>query len=310
VAEVEKSGEFVLLYDAGKKQEESEKLVPTSTPVLHRSICVTDVSYVLHISRVTSDLVWVCDDSNLVLTDTTGVALHHVTDVSSGYGVHTVGRSGELIYIDSNYDVKQLSVENETTTTLLQGTFPWEASCVYCSPTNGDLFLGIKNVDENNPYRYGIVYQFNSTGQQLIQTIQNDNTGLTLYNVPKYITKNRNGDVIVSDCDTVVVTECWGRHRFSYSGPPSATSFLPGGICTDTLSHILVCDRNSHTVQMIDKDGHFLSLLLTSQHKLNIPLSLNYDDKISHLWVGSEDSNMVSVYRYMERGHSRTGKYY
>ena len=136
-----------------------------------------------------------------------------------------------------------------------------------------------------------------------VQTIQHDNTGHEMYRYPQYITENRNRDIIVSDLDRgVVVTERGGRHRFSYTGPPSGSRLLPRGICTDALSHILVCDVNTHTVQMIDKDGHFLSLLLTpQQHGIDRPHSLNYDDKTHLLWVGSLYNNTVCVYRYIQR---------
>jgi hypothetical protein len=143
---------------------------------------------------------------------------------------------------------------------------------------------------------------------QPVLTIQHDNTGHSLYGLPCYITENRNSDIIVSDYDRVVVTERRGRHRFSYTGPPSGSRLYPQGVCTDALSHILLCDDN--TVQMIDKDGHFLSLLLTpQQHGIYEPHSLNYDDKTHLLWVGSLDNNTVHVYRYIQRRQSVTGKY-
>jgi hypothetical protein len=143
-----------------------------------------------------------------------------------------------------------------------------------------------------------------------VLSIQHNNTGHALYKLPCYITENRNTDVIVSDEDRgVVVTERGGRHRFSYKGPPSGSGLSPHGICTDALSHILVCDDNTDTVHMIDKDGHFLSMLLTEQHGIYWAYSLNYDDKTHLLWVGSLDNNTVCAYRYIQRRYSLTGKY-
>ena len=147
-------------------------------------------------------------------------------------------------------------------------------------------------------YREGKITRYNSTGQQVL-TIQHNNTGHNLYSLPRYITENRNGDIIVSDWLRVVVTERGGRHRFSYTRPPSGSPLSPRGICTDALSHILVCDAITHTVQMIDKDGHFLSLLLTEQHGRYRPWGLNYDDKTHLLWVGSEFTDTVRVYIYI-----------
>ncbi|XP_056006941.1 uncharacterized protein LOC130050720 [Ostrea edulis] len=292
----------------GKRQvgiDECVKLM--STPVLHTSVCVTGVSDVLHISRVKSDRVWVSDDEdNFILTDTTGDTIHRVTDIITLYvggGLHTVNSSGELIYIDSELDINKLSTDNHTITRLLQCTSPWYPRCVYCSLSTGDLMVGMWNTDT------GKVTRYNSSGQHIL-TIQHDNTGHTMYSRPRYITENNNGDIIVSEWITinrgaVVGTERGGRHRFSYTGPPSGSSLDPRGICTDALSHILVCDVKTDTVQIIDKDGHFLSLLLT-QHGINKPFSLNYDDKTHLLWVGSLTTNTVSVYRYLQRRYSLT----
>ncbi|XP_056003848.1 uncharacterized protein LOC130049808 [Ostrea edulis] len=295
----------------GKRQvgiDECVKLM--STPVLHTSVCVTGVCYVVHISRVMSDRVWVSGyDNNLILTDTTGDTIHRVTDRTTpwyGGGVHTVNSSGELIYIDRKLNINKLSVDNHTVTTQIEYTSPWKPECVYCSPSTGDLMVGMWNYKT----RTGKVTRYNSSGQHIL-TIQHDNKHHTVYSVPRYITENTNGDIIVSDwiiynCGAVVVTERGGRHRFSYTGPPSGSSLDPHGICTDALSHILVYDYNTYTVQMIDKDGHFLSLLLTPQHGINFPLGLNYDDKTHLLWVGSFDTNTVSVYRYLQRRYSLT----
>jgi hypothetical protein len=287
----------------GKRQvgiEECVKLM--STPVQHASVCVTGVSGVVHISRVTSDRVWVNDYYNLILTDTTGVTIHRVTGISSFYtvGVHTVNSGGELIYIDSKDNINKLSTDNTTVTTLLEDTSPWRPRCVYCSPTTGQLMVGVWMRNRGTDTGKVTVY---SDQLQPVLTIQHDNTGHSLYEAPYYITENRNSDIIVSDWYRgVVVTERGGRHRFSYTGPPSGSRLTPQGICTDALSHILVCDDKTHTVQMIDKDGHFLCLLLTpQQHGIYRPQGLNYDDKTHLLWVGSWYNNRVHVYRYIQR---------
>ncbi|XP_056006604.1 uncharacterized protein LOC125662239 [Ostrea edulis] len=290
----------------GKRQVGIDECVKlTSTPVLHTSVCVTGVSCVLHISPVTSDRLWVCDWFNSILTDTTGVTIHRVTGISPGFGVHTVDSSDELIYIDSDYNINKLSIENGSDTTLLANTSPWRPECVYFSPFTGDLMIGMYNYKTDTAK----ITRYNSSGHHTL-TIQYDNTGHTLYSHPHFITENKNGDIIVSDWinynrGAVVVTECWGRYRFSYTGPPSGSSLSPLGICTDVLSHILVCDDNTHTVQMIDKDGHFLSLLLTQPNGIDKPYSLDYDNKTHLLWVGSY--NTLSVYRYIQRRHSLTG---
>lgn len=114
--------------------------------------------------------------------------------------------------------------------------------------------------------RTGKVTRYNQT-----QTIQQDNKGLAVYRSPSYITENNHGDVVVSDCilsGAVVVTDRKGIYRFFYTGHPSGLKLSPGGICTDTLSHILECDDIKNTVQMIKSDGQFLSKLLEKSQEM------------------------------------------
>nr|XP_034319649.1 uncharacterized protein LOC105342260 isoform X7 [Crassostrea gigas]XP_034319652.1 uncharacterized protein LOC105342260 isoform X7 [Crassostrea gigas] len=280
----------------------------TSGAELHQSLTLTGVYVCSHISCVTSDRVWVSDFNNLMLTDTTGVPLHRVQDSWSGLytGSHTVNSESELIYIDRDYNINKLSKDMKTTTTFIERTdSTWDPRCVYWSPSTGDLLVGMCNYDTET----GKVTRYNQSGL-LTQTIQYHNTGRGLYSDPLYITENNNGDVVVSDYEpgAVVVTERGGRHRFSYTGPPSGSGLEPRGICTDALSHILVCDNITKTVQMINKDGQFLSHLLTESQEMGLKCGLGYDVNTHRLWVGSLD-NKVCVYRYINRQDALTDEH-
>uniref|UniRef100_K1RWT6 Uncharacterized protein n=1 Tax=Magallana gigas TaxID=29159 RepID=K1RWT6_MAGGI len=225
-----------------------------SPPELLHSHTLTGVEYCGHISCVTSDWVWVSDGNNLILTDTTGDLVHRVEDSRSGLhcrGFHTVNSESELIYIHRKHKINKLSKDMKTTITFIKRTYTtWRPQCLYWSPSTGDLLVGMCYIHTGTAK----VTRYNQSGQ-LTRTIQHDNTGRGLYRYPHYITENNNGDVVVSDRRAVVVTEPGGRHRFSYTGPPSGLGLEPGGICTDALSHILVYDGRTKTVQMLDKDG-------------------------------------------------------
>ncbi|XP_062579378.1 uncharacterized protein LOC134241230 isoform X2 [Saccostrea cucullata] len=266
--------------------------------VLQKSLTVSGVSQCRHISRVSSDWVWISDyEGNLILTNTTGDTLDSVTGLYQygGYGLHTVTRDGAVIYVDSDGNIIKLSTD-KVQTTVIPYKSPWRPLCVYSSPSTGDLLVGMSDV------LTGQVNRYNNTGKH-IQTIQHDNTGLGLYNDPRYIIENRNGDVIVSDIDRgVVVTDSTGRHRFTYTGHPSGSQLLPRGICTDALSHILVCDRTTHTVHIIDQDGLYLTQIDTEQHGIYKPWSLSYDCDTQLLWVGSWTNNTVNIYRLINGG--------
>eukprot|EP00105_Crassostrea_gigas_P016097 XP_011433348.2 PREDICTED: uncharacterized protein LOC105332434 [Crassostrea gigas] len=189
----------------------------------------------------------------------------------------------------------------------------WRPRCVYWSPSTGDLLVGMRYKKKYRGYLLidtSKVIRYNQSGQ-LTQTIQHDNTGQGLYSKPNYITENNNGDVVVSVSSAVVVTERGGRYRFSYRGHLSESVLRPRGICTDALSHILVCDVEAKTVQMLDKDGQFLSHLMTESQEMGEPWSLSYDVNTHRLWVGSgsRDNNKVCVYRYITRQDALTDEH-
>lgn len=146
------------------------------------------------------------------------------------------------------------------------------------------------------------INRYHSFGE-LVQTIQHDNKGNDLYIGPRYITENNNGDVVVSDkCwkNGVVVTESEGRHRFTFSEDPYGYDISPKGVCTYVMSHILVCVL--HKVMILDKDGVFLSYILSMQLEIMIETnSLSFDSNTHCLWVGSVRSDTIRVFNYLKR---------
>nr|XP_022287992.1 uncharacterized protein LOC111100415 [Crassostrea virginica]XP_022287993.1 uncharacterized protein LOC111100415 [Crassostrea virginica]XP_022287995.1 uncharacterized protein LOC111100415 [Crassostrea virginica] len=275
-----------------------------SSPVVQKSLSVTGVEECDHISCVTPDRVWVSDVNNLILTDTaTGKQLHSVEhSLDSGTGIHTVNCKSELIYIDKEFNIIKLCNEMKTTTTLIKHTDKtWRPYCVYCSPSSGDLLVGMCREDTNT----GKVMRYDNTGKYKQTIPHDDNTPHTLYKLPRFITENNNGDVLVSDPSrgAVVVTSGEGVHRFSYTGPPSGSRLWPRGICTDVMSHILVSDHNTDTVQMLDRDGQFLSYVFTRQTPgmYYPPYGLSYDVTTHAVWVGSIRNNTMSVCQYINR---------
>ena len=286
-----------------KLQIGNHDLLLTFSPMLQKYLA--DDCDCKHFSHQTSDLVWISDEKNITLRDTAkGSKLYSVLHSSVTWGgIHTVNNNGEFVYIENNSNINIIK-ESKTPTTFITNTdSTWEPRCVYCSPSSGDLLVGMCGKHTH----VGKVMRYNSAGI-LTQTIQEGKTSLTLYSDPRYITENNNGDVVVSDTwpgKAVVVTSYEGKHRFSYRGPPSGSELDPYGACTDVLSHILVCDNATDTVQMLNKDGEFLSYLLTREAVSN-PRSLSYDMSTHQLWVVSSDK--VCVYRYLDRLLGFAGK--
>lgn len=270
-------------------------------PIPVRSFQMVDINRGCHITGVTPGLVWISDyKHNLILTEVGDKphTVHRVHDDCWGLGVHAVTGGGDLIYIDRRSSIKKLSADCQTYQTLFKIKEDWRPRCIYSSHFNEDLLVGMW---KNSKEKKARVVRFDISGVELQDS---DNTKRTLYQYPAYITENLNGDVIVADLDkhALIVTDLEGNYRFSYSGPPPECELDPRGVCTDGLGHILVCDWTTRSVQMIDKDGHFLSSLMTSgpSYTNKPPYGLWYDDKSHLLWVGYDNSNRITVFEYLE----------
>lgn len=321
----------------GKRHARNELLL-TMMPstVFQKFLKVKDVKCTCHISCVTKDRVWTGDyDNNIILTNTaTGDILYSVQNALRSFsGIHTVNHEGELLYVDEDYNVKKITKDMENIN-FIRTESEWLPRCLYCSPDTGEVMVGMyafityeekvvlgTNTTSTEKVVFdkrkktvtsGQIVRHSKTGQRIQTLVQGKPTN-TLYKDPIYITENSNGDVVVSDLfrgrGAVVVTSRKGKHRFSYTGLPLRLRLSPRGICTDALSHILVCDINTDSIHMLDRDGQFLAYLLI-QHQPGIykPSGLSYDFTTHRLWVGSGNNSIVSVYRYIERHTGLTGK--
>ena len=278
-----------------------EHLLTILPSTMHeKSVTLKDVGICGHVFSLSPDRVWVSDVNNLILADTAkGDKLHSLENsLKDSVGKYTVNSDYHLIYIDENYDIRKIS--GKETTPLIVIKRPdstWKPKCVFSSNLNEDLLVGLvmEGTETGKIKRYD-----NKWGLKQIITLES--TLHSQYRSPAYITENNNGDIVVSDDRAVVVTSCEGKYRFSYTGPTSEYELLPRGICVDAFSNILVCDAINYTIHMIDKDGQFLSHLLTMQSPglTNHPWSLSYDVNTHLLFVGS-CNEVLFVYRYINR---------
>lgn len=288
--------------------EDLLKLMPS--PEIHQSLTVTDVDCCYHMSPVTSNLFWVSYIFKLILTDVSGETFYCRKDLyrdqfihkSFFYGSHTVNKDGDLFFIDRELDIIKLSKDRKTMKIFLKWNYSTRRPyCVYFSAFTGDLLVGVydrkSKIGEVNRYNH-------QTGQNTL-TFKYENLDF----IPHYITENNNGDVVVSDAALIAATDRQGRPRFHYTGCPSGPGLHTLGLSTDALSHILVCDGKTHTVQMIDKDGQFLSHLLIRPFGIFEPCSLSYDANTHRLWVGSFQNSKVCVYKYITRKIALNGNY-
>ncbi|XP_019628651.1 PREDICTED: tripartite motif-containing protein 2-like [Branchiostoma belcheri] len=89
--------------------------------------------------------------------------------------------------------------------------------------------------------------------------------------VPRYITVDGEGNILVSDWDndSVYVYNEDGQFLFQFGGEGSGEGQLkyPRGICTDGEGNIIVADRGNSRVEMFDKTGKFLKHITTDMKK-------------------------------------------
>lgn len=200
-------------------------------------------------------------------------------------GVHTVKKPKQLIYIDMDGNLKSYSLLAYSTSTLsLKGSEGWNISCIYCSPRNENLLVGLVSVDNSK------VAVYDDLGNEIL-TIQVNEKHQNLYCNPVFITENQNGDIIVSDRGTnsVVVTDQTGNHRFTINDVVNRKQGFYS-VCTDSLSRILICSGSGLLV--FDTNGTFQTYFAPREslafREYYLPYALCYDTENKIVWVISK----------------------
>ncbi|XP_035660450.1 tripartite motif-containing protein 3-like [Branchiostoma floridae] len=89
---------------------------------------------------------------------------------------------------------------------------------------------------------------------------------------PQYITVDRKGNILVSDCNNhcVYVYNEDGQYLFqfgSFERNGQDQLYKPRGICTESAGNIIVADSGNNRVEMFDKTGKFLKFITTDMGK-------------------------------------------
>nr|XP_022336157.1 uncharacterized protein LOC111132621 [Crassostrea virginica] len=263
----------------GKEKSDNKQTLSLSSSVTKvRKYSVPGVVNAYHVSMDKSGRLWASDWSgNLAQTDLQGNLLLKINANNGSIGYHTVTRDGGLIYSDMHKKaIYRITPDRKITEFIKTGD--WAPLSVHSSRINGDILVGMERNKDAKVTRYS------KTGKE-IQNIQRNNQGQKLYSDPRYIAENINGDICTSDYNkrAVVVVNKSGQHRFSYKGRGS--EFLPWGICTDVLGHILVCDKDNKSVHLLDQDGRFLSIILSPQQGIKDPRGCVWMMRIISMWA-------------------------
>lgn len=264
---------------------------------LMSAIDVPGSGWIDHIANVKIGRLWVSDYDKILKEVNFENVIQTVTDASCSFGKFDVTSEGFLLYVRRENIGSSIQKMTPGGKNVIMFTSDSNMiMCIHSSKINMDLIVCVHNKTNNSVQlaRYG------STGET-IRDIAVDWLGQELYKYPIYVTENRNGDVVVSDKEkkALVVVDSFGGHRFDYLGYHS--QFSPGGICTDVYRHILVadCHFNNSSIHILDQDGKFLLVLLSTQECKNIQfLALCVDDK-NNLYVGDEGKK-IKVYKYLK----------
>lgn len=203
----------------------------------------------------------------------------------------SVTRDGELIYVD--HEDRSVNLVNNKRIKAVVRLQWWKPRNVCCTSSGGFLVMMIK--DENKQSR---VLRY--TGSEK-HTFQFNDNGKLLYSSGgmKYVSENKNQDICVADnkAQAIVVINKNGKHRFSYTGPPSASneSFDPVGITTDNHGQILTTDCRNHRIHILDQNGQFLRFI--DNCGLHTPWGLCVDTH-NRLLVAESKSGLIKEIRY------------
>lgn len=125
-----------------------------------------------------------------------------------------------------------------------------------------------------------------------------------LFTRPIRVAVNANKDIVVSEWakgnDHVVALTADGKMKWKYHGPNTvelAEPFVPNAIACDKYCQVLIADSHNRAEHLVDRDGHFIKLLLTAKDGLGEPWSVAVDSE-GFLWVGDTEGN-VRIYKYM-----------
>lgn len=191
-----------------KRQTGNEKLLKLMTsPVLRKSLTLTDINGCGHISCVTPDKVCFGFRNTIYMVDTTtGKILHELATLGSGE-IFTASSSGELIVLDMYnvgigywYNIIKWS-KNMKTKKIFNRNGQWQPLCLYYSSYTCDLLVGMCEFDVDTKTETGKIMRYNIK-RDLEQTILDDDTGHNMFCYPHHLTKT---PIEMSWCQTIVL---------------------------------------------------------------------------------------------------------
>lgn len=239
---------------------------------------VTEYEELKSVAYLNDDEVWTCGDDNIItLYNIQGEQLNSVKTQSRKRPFDiAVKQNGILVYtVDEN---KTVNVAESTDTHRAISLSRWEPSGV-CVTTSGDLLVVMYSWKNS---QVKVVRYSGFASKQSYHYGERGSRG--------YVCENKNLDICASFNSEIVVGSQAGKHRFTYSGPESATkkSFSFTGIATDSQCKILTIDDNNSCIHILDQNGTFLRFI--NNCGLRSPSNLGMDNNdnllVTELYTG------------------------
>lgn len=246
---------------------------------------VTEYEELKSVAYLNDDEVWTCGDDNIItLYNIQGEQLKSVTTQSRKRPFDiAVKQNGILVYtVDEN---KTVNVAEDTDTHRAISLSRWEPSGV-CVTTSGDLLVVMYSWKNS---QVKVVRYSGFASKQSYHYGERGSRG--------YVCENKNLDICASFNSEIVVGSQAGKHRFTYSGPESATkkSFSFTGIATDSQCKILTIDDNNSCIHILDQNGTFLRFI--NNCGLRSPSNLGMDNN-DNLLVTELNTGKVKKVQY------------
>lgn len=284
-------GQLCTKVKRGVKSSLQDRLLPSEPSTL--ITIETGYRSLYSVSCIGDEEIWTCGLDNIMrLYNIQGELVKSIQTKSGNLPQDiSVTRDGELIYVD--HEDRSVNLVNNKRIEAVVRLQWWKPCNVCCTSSGGFLVMMIK--DENKQSR---VLRY--TGSEK-HTFQFNDNGKLLYSSGgmKYVSENKNQDICVADnkAQAIVVINKNGKHRFSYTGPPSASneSFDPVGITTDNHGQILTTDCRNHRIHILDQNGQFLRFI--DNCGLHTPWGLCVDTH-NRLLVAESKSGLIKEIRY------------
>ena len=196
-----------------------------------------------------------------------------------------VAADGNLLLADShNKCIKSVSKQKKISMLFSTGGSPEGLCCL----NNGEIVVTFPQDKK--------VKMYNRNGK-ITQSFDH-----IKFEYPYRVTENIiNQDIYIRDKMKLIAIKADGKLRYEYTGQGDS-KLEPWDVCTDQMGHVFITDYLNHQIHILDQEGQFIQYLMTSQHGLKQPFTIDVDRE-GYVWVGEYvggDKGRVKVARYLQ----------